>query len=107
MTLFYTGIVGLLLLAPAMPTIWIRPDAYGLGLMALMGLTAVTGHYLIIQACHYAPASLVAPFNYVEIISATLLSLYFFNFLPDQRVWIGIAVICLSGIYISIRERKT
>ncbi len=106
MAMFYTGLVGVIILAPVMPSIWVMPDAYGLGLMAIMGLIAVSGHYLITQACYYAPASLVSPFNYTEIVSATLLSFFIFGYLPEPRVWLGIAIICLSGLYISIRERK-
>ncbi|MFT5665576.1 MAG: drug/metabolite transporter (DMT)-like permease, partial [Gammaproteobacteria bacterium] len=65
-----------------------------------------TGHFLVILSCQYAPASLVAPFNYTEIIVATMLSYLFFDYLPNAVVWLGIAIICVSGIYISLREIK-
>ena len=106
MTLFYTGIVGVVFLSPMMPAIWVAPDQNGFILMALIGLSAVTGHYLIIRACHYAPASIISPFNYTEIISATFLSFIFFDYLPEPRVWLGIGIICLSGLYISMRESQ-
>ena len=106
MTLFYTGCVGMLALLPVMPMVWVTPDSSSLILMAGMGLIAAVGHFLVILSCQYAPASLVSPFNYAEIIGATLLSYVFFNYLPDSTAWTGIAIICASGIYISIRELK-
>jgi drug/metabolite transporter (DMT)-like permease len=35
-----------------------------------------------------------------------MLSYVFFDYLPAAIVWLGIAIICASGIYISLREIK-
>jgi drug/metabolite transporter (DMT)-like permease len=106
MTLLYTAIVGCAALIPWIIPVWTTPDGDALILMAAMGLIATAGHYLVILSCHYAPASLVSPFNYTEIIGATILSYLFFNYLPDHLTWLGILIICSSGIYISLREIK-
>ena len=105
-TLFYTALVGTIVLLPWMPGVWVKPDSNSLMIMLAMGLIAASGHYLVILSCRYAPASLVSPFNYTEIIGATILSYLFFDYLPGHTVWIGILIICASGIYISIREFK-
>lgn len=104
MTLFYTSMVGIVMLIPWMPAVWITPDSRALILMSAMGLFAAMSHYLIILSCHYAPASLVSPFNYIEIISAAIFSYLIFGYFPQAVTWVGIAIICGSGIYISIRE---
>ena len=106
LTLFYTAIVGLLLLSVMVPAVWVTPDATGWGLMALMGLFAAAGHYMIIRACEYASASVLSPFNYTEIIAATAVSFLLFDYFPDTMVWVGIAIISLSGIYISLHEYR-
>ena len=104
MTLFYTAVVGTVAITPWIPLVWVPIDSEALLLFAAIGLIAATGHFLVILSCQYAPASLVAPFNYTEIIVATMLSYLFFDYLPNPIVWLGIAIICVSGIYISLRE---
>ena len=104
MTLLYTSVVGTIALVPWIPAVWITPDIGALVIMSTMGLIAATAHYLIILACQYAPASKISPFNYVEIIGATFLSYLFFDYLPGYIVWVGIFIICASGIYISMLE---
>lgn len=106
MTLLYTAIVGSVALAPAIIPVWQTPDTNALILMTAMGLIATAGHYFVILACQLAPASIVSPFNYTEIIGATILSYIFFDYLPDYLTWLGIVIICGSGIYISLREIK-
>ncbi|MEH6651634.1 MAG: DMT family transporter [Motiliproteus sp.] len=107
LTLFYTAIAGLLLLSLMVPAVWVTPDAKGWGVMALMGLFAAAGHYMIIRACEYASASLLSPFNYTEIIGATSVSYLLFGYFPDAMVWIGIAIISISGIYVSMLEYRS
>jgi drug/metabolite transporter (DMT)-like permease len=104
MTLFYTAVVGTVVVTPWVPLVWVPIDSGALLIFAAIGMIAATGHFLVILSCQYAPASLVAPFNYTEIIVATMLSYLFFDYLPSAVVWIGIAIICVSGIYISLRE---
>ena len=106
MTLVYTSLTGCIFLIPLITGVWKTPDLDGILIMMLMGLIATSGHFLIILSCQYASASLVSPFNYTEIIGATLLSYLFFDYFPDLRAWLGIVVISGSGIYIWIREMK-
>ena len=104
--LFYTALVGCIALLPAMPAVWSTPDRFGWMLIAVMGGTAAIGHFLVIIACRMAPASLLAPFNYTEIIGATALSYVFFSYLPEAHVWLGVGIIALSGLYTSYRETR-
>ncbi len=106
LTLFYTAIGGILVLTPFVASVWQTPDLTAVAMMASMGLFAAIGHYLIIMACEYATASQLSPFNYFEIVAATGISYLVFGFFPDAYVWLGIAIICLSGAYVSWRELK-
>ena len=71
-----------------------------------IGLFAVASHLLIVIAFTMAPASVLAPFQYVEIVSATILGYLVFNEFPASTQWIGISIIIGSGIYIFLREQK-
>ena len=104
LTLFYTAVGGVLVLSPFVSSVWLTPDLKGWVMMATMGLVAAMGHFLIIMACEYATASQLSPFNYFEIVAATAISYVAFGFFPDMFVWLGIAIICTSGAYVSWRE---
>lgn len=75
-------------------------------LVALLGTIAAFGHLLVIRAFRMAPASLLAPFQYFEIISATLLGYIFFGDFPNLSKWVGILIIVLSGLFIVWREHR-
>jgi drug/metabolite transporter (DMT)-like permease len=105
-TLVYGAIIGGLVTSAALPFAWRPPSPAEWGWMAVIGACAALGHYLIIRAYERAPASLLAPFTYVEIVSASALGYFCFGDFPDRWTWVGIAILVASGIYISVRERK-
>lgn len=76
------------------------------GLALGMGIIGCIGHHLIVQAFKLAPASLLAPFQYIEIVAAVALGWLVFNELPTPSKWLGIAIIVLSGLYVFWRERE-
>ncbi len=73
--------------------------------LALIGLVAAVGHLLVIMGMNRAPASVLAPFGYAEIIAATTLGWLIFGDWPDQLTWVGIVIIVASGVYVFIREQ--
>jgi len=105
-TLFYTALLGAAVMTAVMPFTWVPPSARDLALMVAMGAVAASGHFLIIKAFEKAPASLLAPYSYSEIVMATAVGYLAFGDFPDAWTWIGIAVIVFSGIYISLREQR-
>ena len=56
------------------------------------------GHLLIIAATRNAPASQVAPIQYVQIVWAIALGAIFYFEYPDLLAYIGLAVVVLSGL---------
>jgi len=74
--------------------------------LAFIGLIAAVGHLLVVMAINRAPASLLAPFGYVEIIAATGLGWYIFGDWPDSISQLGIVIIVLSGLYVFVREQQ-
>jgi drug/metabolite transporter (DMT)-like permease len=81
--------------------------ASGLGLLLLIILGSISGymHLLVVRAFRMAPLSLLAPFQYFEIISATVLGYLLFADFPTASKWLGIAIIVGSGLFIIWRER--
>jgi len=81
--------------------------ASSLGLILLILLGSISGyvHLLVVRAFRMAPLSLLAPFQYFEIISAVFLGYVLFGDFPTPSKWIGIFVIVASGLFIIWRER--
>lgn len=110
---FYAGLFGGLVMTFALAAggaadvavlsfVW--PDPWQWFLLAGLGVIATTGHLLVVHAFRRAPARLLAPFQYVEIIGATILGLVLFGDFPDAMTWVGVAVIVGSGMYVFHRE---
>jgi len=76
------------------------------GLLGVMGSIGVTGHFMVVRAFQMAPASLLAPFQYVEIVAAVLLGLLLFDDFPTFSKWVGIFIIVFSGLYVFWREQR-
>lgn len=85
---------------PSLPASWL-----GLVLLLILGTISGYAHMLVVKAFRLAPLSLLAPFQYFEIISATLLGYALFGDFPNVSKWIGIAIIVASGLFIIWRER--
>jgi len=71
----------------------------------LMGTAGLATHVIVSQALRLAPASLLAPFLYTQIIWMTLSGIVLFGNWPDRQTLLGAAVIIASGIYVWHRER--
>lgn len=75
------------------------------GLIVAIGALATIGHLCVVWAFRMANASLLAPFQYIEIVGATLLGYFMFGEFPNALKWLGIAIIIGSGLYLYFRER--
>ena len=86
---------------------WVWPsDPAGWAAFVAIGAVALTGHQLITTAHRYAPASILAPFGYSQIIFMTASSWLIFNEPPDIWVFVGAPIVIGSGLYIWLRERQ-
>ncbi len=82
------------------------PDAKAMLYLLGVGVTATISGVLGVYAYRAAPASVLAPLQYLEIVSATIFGWLVFDHLPDALKWLGIAIIIGSGLYIIWRERQ-
>ena len=108
-TLFYSGLVGTVLLSLALPFVETPATVTGADLffLVVLGLLAGVGHWNLIIAFTRAPATLVAPFTYVGMVWATVYGLAIFGHLPDRWSFLGTAVIVASGIGLMAHERRS
>ena len=87
------------LLDPVWPSSFAWVTLFGVGLIATVS------HVVLSMSLKLAPASVVAPFQYFEIVAATILGLVFFGDFPNALTWVGIFIIVGSGLYLFAREK--
>ncbi|MFM2355877.1 MAG: hypothetical protein RLZZ528_1613, partial [Pseudomonadota bacterium] len=102
--MLYPMTANFLVMAAILPFVYRPMPIEHFGLLALMSCLGFTGGILIIAAYRSAPAIIVAPMQYSQILWATLYGYVFFNERPEPATAIGTLVIIASGIYIVLRE---
>jgi drug/metabolite transporter (DMT)-like permease len=105
-TLTYGLVAAILVLAPVAHAEWVWPEHWWVwALIGLMGAAGGLGHYLLIDAHRRAPASILAPFSYLGLLSVTAGGFLVFGDLPDRWTLLGGGIVVLSGIYLFHREQ--
>jgi drug/metabolite transporter (DMT)-like permease len=107
-TLFYSLLAGSVIMAPFAMLEWAWPKTTLVWVLLLsMGFLGGAGHYLFIVAHRYAPASTIAPFLYISLITYTAAGYLAFGQVPDAWTLAGAGIVILSGLYLFQRERAT
>lgn len=104
-SLFYVGLVGCLAAATPLGWYWQLPEGWQWVILLAIGLCGGVGHLMLIQAHRLAPASLLAPFIYTQIVWMILLGFAMFGDLPDAWTLAGAAIVIASGLFVFMRER--
>jgi drug/metabolite transporter (DMT)-like permease len=106
-TLFYPALIGSVLVPLVSPTELVLPASLPhAGLFVLIGVLGGFGHFLLIQAHHYAPSSMLSPFMYAQLLTAVFLGWLVFGQLPDAIAFIGMATIAASGLLLILAHRR-
>lgn len=98
--------VGALVMSLALPFAWVTPDARGVLFFALIGVVSGVGHFSTIKALEYAPASLLAPFAYIQLLWIAILGVLVFGDFPDAITLVGIAVVVAGGLLVVLSRRR-
>jgi drug/metabolite transporter (DMT)-like permease len=104
-SLFYVSLVGSLAAAPLAPIGWIMPNLGQWTLLVMIGVFSSFGHYMLTQAHRMAPAPVLSPFLYTQIIWMTLIGFVMFGDVPDVMTIVGGSAVVASGLYVLYRER--
>ncbi len=102
--MLYPMMANFIVMGLALPFVYVPVPPQHFAMMAGMAALGLVGGALIIAAYRRAPAVIVAPMQYSQIIWALLYGSLFFGESIDTNTAIGTAVIIASGIYIVLRE---
>ncbi|MBE2275535.1 MAG: DMT family transporter [Rhodobacteraceae bacterium] len=102
---FWTGIVGAVAITPLGLLHWVPMSAGDWGFMAVLCLTSVFGHWLLIRAYDLAEASAIQPFAYLQLPFVSILGLLFFGETLKINVVIGATIVAAAGLFTLWRQR--
>ena len=103
-SLFYTGLVGTVILSLIIPFYWHPIDLTSLALMGIVAGFGTIGQLFLIRAFSSGDAAMLAPYSYCGLILAAVWGVIFFDEYPDGWTVLGAVVIAGAGIYVWHRE---
>ena len=104
-SLFYTGLVGTILLSLIVPSNWhVAPDAISVALICGIAGFGTVGQLCLIRAFSAGEAAMLAPYSYIGLVFSALWGALMFAELPDVWTICGALVIVGAGLYVWHRE---
>jgi drug/metabolite transporter (DMT)-like permease len=104
-TLLYTTGVAFMIATAFLPWVWQPLPLSAVALIVLMGVLSSGGQYFLLLGYQRGPASLLAPFSYMQIITSTFWGAVLWGTWPGVATLIGAAIVVASGLYVLHRER--
>jgi len=104
-TILHTGLAASLATSLALPFIFVTPAAVQWSMMITVGLLGALSHGLLVLAYARAPASLLAPLSYTQLIWASAAGILIFADWPDAITLLGAVIIAAGGLLTVLPQR--
>jgi drug/metabolite transporter (DMT)-like permease len=103
--LFYSALIGSICFGVALPwTLYGQaPTPLQITLFLSLGVSAGLGHYCFTAAYRFAPASVLAPINYLHLVWAGILGWLVFGHVPEALTILGMAIVAAAGVAVALR----
>ena len=99
-TTFYSSAFGAVAMLVVLPFVGKLPVSFGdFGLFCTLGALGGLGHYCVVRALALAPANIIAPFQYFQLLGSVGVGFMIFGQLPDLPTFVGAGVIIGAGLY--------
>jgi len=103
---FYFSLICALAGLTTLPFGWVAPTGGELAVLVSIGCLGGTAHIFLTESYRYAPASVVAPFDYTSMIFALVLGYAMFGERPTPMIVLGSAIIAAAGLFVIWREHQ-
>jgi drug/metabolite transporter (DMT)-like permease len=106
--MFHTALVGSVVFVVLTVAVGVQslPNLTDAGLMVALGALGTVAHLLFTSAYREAPASTLAPVNYMHIAFATLLGWLVFTQVPDAMAFFGMTLIATAGVTVALKAGR-
>ncbi len=106
-SVFYASLVGSILTSMAVPFFWQAPASWLTWVkLCSLGIFGGLGHYCVARALMWGPAPVISPFQYVQLVAASLFGYFIFGDVPSIWTYVGAVIIIGSGVSIALRARR-
>lgn len=103
----YAAVVGSVGMLAVLPFVGRMPDDVGdLGMFVGAGVLGAVGHYFVARSLAIAPANVVTPFAYFQLLTAVAVGYLVFHDFPDALTWLGAAIIVGAGLHIGWTQTR-
>jgi drug/metabolite transporter (DMT)-like permease len=103
----YSSVVGAFGMFLILPFVWTTPTSFlHVALFCSLGVLGAISHYFVALALGYAPANIVTPFTYMQMLGSVLVGYIMFGDFPDALTWVGAAVVIASGLYVGWTQTR-
>ena len=96
---FYTGMAGAFILSVVGPFFFIEVKIFDWFLILLIAVLGTSAHFFIIKAYQLAQASILQPFNYLQLVFVSIIGMIFFNEILEIPVLLGSFIVVGAGLY--------
>ncbi|MEL7465381.1 MAG: DMT family transporter [Pseudomonadota bacterium] len=101
---YYTGVFGALVMTFIGPWFWTPMNSHDATLMAILCVSGMIGHFLLIKALEAAEASAIQPFTYLHTVFAIGVGVTVFGEVISPWTILGCAVVIGAGVFAFWRE---
>lgn len=106
-TTVYSSAFGAIGLLAVLPFVWRSPAGIvDFLLFCGLGVLGGLGHYCVVRALAYAPANIISPFQYFQLIGSVVVGYFMFGHFPDAMTWLGAGVIVSAGLYLGWSQTR-
>lgn len=103
----YSSVVGAFGMLLVLPFVWRTPASLGdVALFCSLGVLGAISHYFVALALGFAPANIVTPFQYVQMVGSVVVGYVMFDNLPDAMTWLGAGIVVASGLYVGWTQTR-
>lgn len=103
----WSSVVGAFGMLLVMPFVWISPHGWlHAAMFAAMGVLGALGHYCVARALGYAPANIVSPFQYSQLLGSVTIGWLMFGDWPDGGTWLGGAILVGAGLWLGYDQTR-
>ncbi|MCV6584468.1 MAG: DMT family transporter [Marinibacterium sp.] len=101
---FWFSMTATVLSALSFPFGWVMPPPGLLALLVLAGLVGGVAQILVTSSYRYAPASMLAPYDYSSMLFALVIGFVWFAELPTALMLVGALLVIAANVLVVWRE---